>query len=56
MKEDKFLITFMIYDFWVGVIPFELWSNKCTVKLLYLHTVYHASARSPGVYYPTSQQ
>ena len=41
MKENKFLIKFMIYYFWVGVIPFELWSNEFTVKLLFLHTVYY---------------
>ena len=36
IKENKFLIKFLIHDFWVGVIPFELWSNEFTVKLLFL--------------------
>ena len=39
MKENKFVIKFMIYYLWVGVMPFELWSNELTVQLLILHTV-----------------
>ena len=39
IKGNKFLIKFLIYYFWVGVMPFELWSNEFTVKLLFLHTV-----------------
>ena len=41
MKDDKFLIIFIIYYFRVGVMPFELWPNEFTVQLLFfLHTVY----------------
>ena len=39
MKENKFLIKFLIYYFRVGVMPFELWSNEVTVQLILLHTV-----------------
>ena len=40
MKEDKLLINFITYYFWVEVMPFELWSNQFTVQLLFLHTVW----------------
>ena len=30
MKENRFLIKFLIYYFWVGVMPFDLWSNEFT--------------------------
>ena len=47
MKENKFLIKLLIYYFWVGVIPFELWSNKFSVKLLFVHTVL-CTVRTPA--------
>ena len=40
MKDNEFMIKFIIYYFWVGVMPFELWSIEFTVQLLFLHTVY----------------
>ena len=35
MKENKFLIKFIIYNFWVEVMPWDLWSNSFTGKLLF---------------------
>ena len=31
MKENRFLIKFLIYYFLIGVMSFELWSNDCKV-------------------------
>ena len=38
-KDNKFLLKFIIYYFWVEVIPWELLSNEFTVQLLFWHTV-----------------
>ena len=37
MKENTYLIKFITYYFWVEVMPFQLWSNEFTVKLLFVH-------------------
>ena len=47
-KEEQILLKFIIYNFWVEVIPWELLSNEFTVQFLFLLTVYGLMALSWG--------